>query len=136
MLSWRDHPLGEAARHWFEALQECVRAVDYRRARDLFADEVVSFGTHASLVFGRDALQREQWSHVWPAIREFTFRLDEILCHGDERGLCAVALWDSLGTGPGGSTYPRPGRATVLLELRQGRMVATHTHFSLSPSPA
>ena len=35
-----------------------------------------------------------------------------------------------------GSTFERPGRATVILEQRDGALKALHTHFSLVPRPA
>ncbi len=130
-----DHPYASVARHWLTELQECVRAVDYARARPLFADDVVAFGTHASVVIGRDALERDQWQHVWPNIREFTFRLGELHCVGDDRCLVAIAPWDSLGIAPNGTRFPRPGRATVALSQRDGRWVAIHSHFSLVPRP-
>src|SRR5205823_11254306 len=51
-----------------------------------------------------------------------------------DRGWIA-ATWDSLGTLPDGGTFPRPGRCTLAFERRHGRWLATHTHFSLVPSP-
>ena len=128
------HPLREIAREWLEALQRCVRAVDYAAARPLFAEDVQAFGTYAAVVSGRDALQREQWQHIWPTIREFTFRLAEMRCVGNETLLGVIAPWDSLGTGADGTTSSRPGRATLLLVRRDGRWVAVHSHFSLAAS--
>lgn len=130
-----DHPLAAAARRWLRALQRCVRAVDYASARPLFADEVYAFGTHATVVRGRAALVRNQWRHIWPSIRHFTFRLAEMRCLGHQAGLCVIAPWDSLGRRPDGTTFPRPGRATLLLVPRDGRWVALHSHFSLAPQP-
>ncbi len=129
----RDHPLASVAQRWLTELQECVRAVDYPRARSLFDENVVSFGTHANIVTGRDALERDQWRHVWPNIREFTFRLDELHCTGDEHHLVAIVLWDSRGIASDGTLFPRPGRATVTLARKDDRWVAVHTHFSLAP---
>jgi len=127
-----DHPLTEAARQWLAALQRCVRAVDYEAARVLVDPDVLAFGTYASIVAGRPALQREQWERVWPAIREFTFRLDEVRCIGNDALLCVIAPWDSLGVNHDGTTFPRTGRATLLL-VRRERWVAVHSHFSLAP---
>lgn len=121
------------ARRWLSAFQECVRAVDYDRAKPLVATDVVSFGTHATVVSGRDALEQEQWRHVWPRIREFAFRLDEIRCFGDDERITVVAPWDSLGVAPDGALFHRPGRATLVLARQVGRWVAVHTHFSLEP---
>ncbi len=127
--------IDDEIRGWFRELQTCVRAVDYERAERIFAPDVVGFGTFASIAEGRDTLRREQWSHIWPHIREFTFRLDEL--HGGADGDLAWAIcpWDSLGLRADGSTFARPGRATVILARRDGRWLAVHTHFSLYPHP-
>ncbi len=122
------------ARTFLIEMQACVRAEDFVGAHELFAEDVVAFGTYAAVVTGREHLEREQWRTVWPAIRDFTFRLDELRCLGDSRVLCVVVPWDSRGTDAAGHTFPRPGRATLLLTLRDGRWVAVHSHFSLAPS--
>ena len=121
------------ARQFLEEMQACVRAVDFLRARPLFAEDAIGFGTYAAVVHGRDRIESDQWRQVWPRIKDFTFRLDELECLGGEATLCVIVTWDSLGTRPDGSTFPRPGRATLLLEPRNGRWVATHSHFSLAP---
>ncbi len=128
------HPLREIARTWLEALQRCVRAVDYGAAQSLFAEDIQAFGTYAAIVSGRDALQREQWQSIWPNIRKFTFRLGEVRCVGNETLLGVIVPWDSLGTRADGTTFSRPGRATLILTRREGRWVAVHSHFSLAPS--
>jgi hypothetical protein len=64
------------ARQFLEEMQACVRSVDFERARLLFAEDAVAFGTYAAVVHGRERLEREQWRQVWPRIREFAFRLD------------------------------------------------------------
>ena len=114
-------------------MQACVRAVDYERARALFANDVVAFGTFAAVVTSRDRLEREQWRNVWPTIREFTFRLDELHCLGTGQALCVVVPWDSRGRREDGTTFDRPGRATLVLAQRGERWVAVHSHFSLAP---
>ena len=130
------HPLAGAARRWLTALEGCVRAVDYGAARPLFAPDVLAFGTYARVVAGRDALEREQWRAVWPKIREFAFRLEEARCVGDETMLGVVVPWDSRGVKSDGTTFSRPGRATVVLVMSEGRWVAIHSHFSLAPGTA
>jgi ketosteroid isomerase-like protein len=121
------------ARAFLTEMQTCVRAVDFQRARPLFAEDAVAFGTYAAVISGRDRLEQEQWRNVWPNIRDFTFRLDELHCLGDANHIGVVVTWDSRGTRPDGSTFDRPGRATLLLAERDGRWVALHSHFSLAP---
>jgi ketosteroid isomerase-like protein len=127
--------LDQIARGFLLAMQACVRAVDYARARPRFAEDVVAFGTFAAVVSGRDRLEHEQWQNVWPTIRDFTFRLDELHCLGSPEAVCVVVPWDSIGTATDGRPFSRPGRATLLLIPRDGRWVAAHSHFSLAPSP-
>jgi ketosteroid isomerase-like protein len=124
------------ARAFLEELQSCIRAVDFERARPLFSEEIVAFGTYAAVVSGRDRLEREQWRNVWPHNRDFTFRLDELHCLGDGNTICIVVPWDSLGMHSDGTTFQRPGRGTLLLAERAGRWVALHSHFSLAPAVA
>jgi ketosteroid isomerase-like protein len=131
-----DQDLSTIAREFLQQMQSCVRLVDFRSARSLFADDVVAFGTYAAVVSGREHLEQQQWRQIWPAIRDFTFRLDELHCRGNDQAVCVIVPWDSVGTSADGSTFSRPGRATLLLEPRNGRWVATHSHFSLAPSDA
>ena len=124
----------EIARTFLIEMQECVRSVDYARARPLFADDVVAFGTFAAVVEGRARLEHEQWRNVWPNIRDFTFRLDELHALGTGSWICVIVPWDSIGQRADGDSFSRPGRATLVLSRRGDRWVATHSHFSLAPS--
>jgi ketosteroid isomerase-like protein len=121
---------------WFGTLQTCCRAVDYATARGIFAEDVVAFGTRADIVSGLDNLQANQWSGVWPKIRDFTFDLSQLRWgwSGDEGW--GVVTWTSTGFRPDGTPFHRPGRATVLFVRREGRLLAIHTHFSQTPVPA
>jgi ketosteroid isomerase-like protein len=118
---------------WFRALERCVRTVDYASARPLFAPEVVAFGTRAEVVQGLDNLQANQWSGVWPNIRDFTFDLSQLHWGWSVDGGWAVTTWTSTGFRPDGTPFHRPGRATVAFARRDSRLVALHTHFSLYP---
>jgi ketosteroid isomerase-like protein len=123
-------------RDWLRAWQTCVRTGDFAGGRKLCADEIVAFGTVAPFVIGLDAVEREQWRHVWPVIRDFTIDVEGArgAVAGDHAWLAAV--WDSRGQRADGSLFPRPGRCTIAFERRQGRWLATHTHFSLVPAAA
>jgi ketosteroid isomerase-like protein len=122
-------------RSWLTDWAARVRAVDFAGGRALCAPELIAFGTRAEVVTGIDRVYDQQWRHVWPIIRDFTVRVDE--ARGGVTGDTGwvAAPWDSRGVRPDGSTYSRPGRLTVVLERRQGRWLAVHTHFSLSPTP-
>lgn len=125
-------------RAWLLSLQDCVRAVDYERAMPLFLPEVVGFGTYSGVLDGLDRLARDQWRNVWPTIRDFTFRLNELRAGVAAGGDLAWAAcpWDSLGRGDVGATFPRPGRMTAILVNDGGNWRAAHTHFSLYPPTA
>jgi ketosteroid isomerase-like protein len=123
-------------RDWLRAWQACVRAVDFAGGRALCAPDLVAFGTVAPFVTGLDGVEREQWRKVWPVIADFTIDVDGARgAVAGDRGWVA-AVWDSRGRGAGGALVPRPGRCTIAFERRQGRWLATHTHFSLVPAPA
>lgn len=125
--------LRDRVRDWLLEMQAAVRSVDYVRARPLFAEDVVAFGTFAAVVSGREQLEHEQWRSIWPTIRDFTFRLEQLHCLGSGDALCVVVPWDSIGQREDGQTFSRPGRATLLLMSRGERLIATHSHFSLAP---
>ena len=120
---------------WFVRLAEHVCAVDFAGARPLFAEDLIAFGTFSDFIMGREAVETAQWRNVWPFIRDFRWRLDEVKAAVAEDRLSAVgmAIFDSTGFRENGNPYPRPGRATVA--FRRARIgddwVAQHTHMSL-----
>jgi ketosteroid isomerase-like protein len=123
-------------REWLRTWQACVRAVDFAAGRKLCAEGIVAFGTVAPFVTGLDAVEREQWRNVWPVIRDFTIDVEGArgAVAGDRAWVAAV--WDSRGRRADGTLFARPGRCTIAFERRDGRWLATHTHFSLVPAPA
>jgi ketosteroid isomerase-like protein len=131
--------LADELRGWFRALQRCVNRVDYdAAARELFAPDVIGFGTKAHLVVGLDGLRAEQWRQVWPTIRDFRFELEGLRCGAAPSGrdaelAWAVTTWSSTGFDDRGRPFERPGRATVLFRRQGERWLALHTHFSLAP---
>ncbi len=126
---------GAALYAWLERFAGHVRARDFDGARPMIAEDVVSFGTKANMVTGRDALVAQQWRHIWPTIEGFAFDLDALHWHRDGDTAWAVVTWQSRGFRPDGTPFPRPGRATFTFAHRDGVWLATHTHFSLFPQP-
>ncbi len=123
-------------REWFDRLSRSCAAVDYNSARALFAPDVVSFGTKARIVTGLDPLQANQWTGIWPNIRDFRIEMDTVHAGGDDSYAWGIATWTSTGFDKDGNPFHRPGRATVILERSQGSWLAVHTHFSLAPGTA
>ena len=123
----------EAVRQWFGMLSRYCAAEDYESTREIFADDVASFGTRADIVTGLDRLQANQWEGIWPNIQDFKIDLDNITSGGSESIAWGIATWTSTGFDEDGGSYHRPGRATIVLERRGETWVALHTHFSLNP---
>ncbi|MFW6074042.1 MAG: YybH family protein [Chloroflexota bacterium] len=124
-------------REWFETWAGYVSGVDYRSARALFHPEVVGFGTYMEYVRGLDELEERQWRSIWSTISDFHFLTDRLICGvaGDGRQAWGIVPWTSTGYNVDGSTFERPGRATVLFVRDEDgeKWLAIHTHISLSP---
>ena len=121
-------------RAWFRELEQHVQAVDFAAARHLFRDDFIAFGTFSDFVELQPEIEQKQWRNVWPTIDGFVWR-DNIRALVSPARLFAVglAIFDSTGYHPDGSTFPRAGRATV--SFGRGAVsepfVANHTHLSL-----
>ncbi len=135
MAATADGRLRDEVTTWFRHLERCVRAVDYDGARPIFAEEAVGFGTYGAMLDGLEALIPGQWQQIWPNIQGFTFDLESLRCGGDGSTVWGICRWDSVGKNADGTSFDRPGRATVILERRDGPLKALHTHFSLVPRP-
>jgi ketosteroid isomerase-like protein len=122
-----------AVREWFARLSRHCAGVDYASARAIFAGDVVSFGTKAEVVVGLDRLEAEQWRGIWPNITGFAIDLASVRAGGGAGLAWGVASWDSTGYDERGRPFERRGRATVVLERRNGSWLCIHSHFSLKP---
>jgi ketosteroid isomerase-like protein len=123
-------------RQWLEDFSAAVRAVDYERGMTMFASDVVGFGTYASMLEGLEPLVAGQWRNIWGITRGFTFRLEHLHCGVDGDVTWVAVPWDSQGQDANGDWYDRPGRATLVLQRRDGRWLCIHSHLSLYPKPA
>ncbi|CAN5533704.1 hypothetical protein BH23CHL5_BH23CHL5_19750 [soil metagenome] len=127
--------VAELATSWLAEMQSCVRAVDFERCRAIFAADVVAFGSKAGVVSGLDALEGDQWRHVWPTIHDFTFLIDQIRCgSGGGNQIWMACPWTSERTNEHGRHVERAGRMTAVLERRGETWLAVHTHHSLVPA--
>ena len=123
-------------RVWLEAFAAAVRSVDYAAGQRLFAPDVVGFGTVGVLLEGRDTLVQSQWKRVWGATSGFRFDTQQVTC-GVDGDLAWVAVpWTSRTGRAGDGPHDRGGRATYVLQRRNGRWLAVHSHHSLDPSGA
>jgi len=120
-------------RHWFSQLEKAVNSVDYELGKTLFVSDVVAFGTRSHVVRGLENLMTNQWMGVWPFIKHFRFNNDPTVRIVNNHAW-GVITWDSQGFRSDGTPFPRPGRATLIFEKREGRWLAVHSHFSLFPA--
>ncbi|WP_082434105.1 ATP-grasp fold amidoligase family protein [Devosia sp. A16] len=117
---------------WLKTWEQLINAGDYASARQLFATDVVAFGSLAETMNGLDALEQQQWRKIWGSNREFAFEAPAMVSASD--GASTVALrWHSKGMTEDGGWYERRGRCTLVLERRGRGLVCTHSHFSMDP---
>jgi len=119
---------------WFDRLAAHVRDVDFVGARPIFSPDMTAFGTFTDFMTGREAAEQQQWRNVWPHIDNFRFRPDiRALVSPDRLQAVGMAIFDSTGYRQDGTSYDRPGRATVVFVRADvnSPWVAEHTHLSL-----
>jgi ketosteroid isomerase-like protein len=121
-------------KRWFETLASHVRDVDFVGARPIFAADMIAFGTFTDFMTGRDAAEQQQWRNVWQHIDEFRFGPDiRAIVSPDRLQAVGMAIFDSTGYRQDGTSYDRPGRATVVFVRNafDQPWIAQHTHLSL-----
>ena len=123
---------------WFDTWGRLVAAVDFKRVRDMFAEDAIAFGSKVEMMTSREALEREQWRAVWPTIENYSYDIStlELVISPDRLMAMGAAIFRSTGLHPDKKTrFERPGRATVtLMRERIGApWYCTHSHVSLKP---
>ena len=121
---------------WFKTWENKVQNKDYESAKNLFENDVVSFGTWMNVVEGLEKLCANQWKSVWPTINNFKFLTDTLYIQISHDRLLAnsILVWDSKGYKKNGCSFKRNGRATVTLKRNNinDAWKCIHTHFSLN----
>ena len=121
---------------WFELWENYVVNKDFESAKNLFGNDVVSFGTWMNVVEGLEKLCANQWKSVWPTINNFKFLIDTLYIQISPDRLLAnsIVIWDSTGCKKNGNSFKRDGRATVTLKRNNinDAWKCIHTHFSLN----
>ena len=123
----------DAVTEFFTRLSRDCANIDLNATEPMFAEDVYSFGTNASVVQGRDQLRQDQWEEIWPNIEAFSIDLTQVHGGGNDALAWGMARWSSTGFDEQGVPFERPGRATVVLERRGDHWEVIHTHFSLAP---
>ena len=121
---------------WFKTWEKNVQNKDFESAKNLFGNDVVSFGTWMNVVEGLEKLCANQWKSVWPTINNFKFLTDTLYIQISPDRLFAnsIVVWDSTGYKKNGNSFKRNGRATVTLKRNNinDAWKCIHTHFSLN----
>lgn len=122
---------------WFQHWGDLVAQVDFRRAQEIYTEDVIAFGSLGKMLTSRDDLEQEQWRKVWPTVADYRYDLStlEIVTSPDRLMAMGAALFHSTGFHQDGRTFERIGRvtATLMREAVGAPWYATHTHVSLRP---
>jgi ketosteroid isomerase-like protein len=132
------HGPEQEVRNWLHGWGAEVASRDFDAGQRRMADDVVGFGTRATVARGAGTLRAQQWEHVWPSITDFAFDVDgaDVWISPDALHAAIGTAWTSSGYTESGERFPRGGRATVVVtrETPDGAWLGRHTHFSLEPT--
>lgn len=122
---------------FFERWGTLVGNVDFKRARNIYTDDVIAFGSLGKMMTSRDALEAEQWRAVWPTLADYKHDLStlELIVSPDRLMAVGAVMARSVGIHEDGSHFDRPVRVTASLmrEAIGAPWFITHTHVSLVP---
>ena len=114
-----DSPAADHAslKAWMDAFGAEVDTLQFTKARERFDPRVVTFSTFMDVVSGIDQFENEQWRKVWPSASGFRWHTEKMRSTvSPDRLMAFVATtWGSTGYHADGSTFDRPGRATLVL---------------------
>jgi ketosteroid isomerase-like protein len=122
---------------FFERWGTLVGNVDFKRARELYTEDVIAFGSLGKMMTSRDALEVEQWRKVWPTLADYRHDLStlEVIVSPDRLMAMGAVIARTIGIHQDGSHFDRPVRvtATLMREAIGAPWHMTHTHVSLVP---
>jgi ketosteroid isomerase-like protein len=122
---------------FFERWGTLVGNVDYKRARELYTEDVIAFGSLGKTMTSRAALEAEQWRVVWPTLADYRHDLStlEVIVSPDRLMAMGAVIARTIGIHQDGSHFDRPVRvtATLMREAIGAPWHMTHTHVSLVP---
>lgn len=130
----------ERISEWLNQFSLKVRNKDFVSAYDLFLEDVKSFGTVINYSKSLDELANNQWRKMWNKTEDFKF-LNPIIISA-ENPFIVISEWQSTknkswlglnGDFKKENNAIRNGRASIVLIEKNGKLKASHTHFSISP---
>jgi ketosteroid isomerase-like protein len=124
----------ESLESWLNDFSKAVREQDFTAGRKLFDEDVTSFGTVCFHAGNLDELATHQWQLVWPKTADFNFNHATARAAVDGNLATVVAEWTSTGFDGTQKSFPRRGRATIVLKQFPHGWKAIHTHFSIGPA--
>jgi ketosteroid isomerase-like protein len=119
---------------WLDRFAGYVRAIDYKSAAPMFHPDMSAFGTYQDHLPNLESWFQTQWKNVWPRTSDFRFDFEatKVLASADGGMAVAISPWTSTGYHRDGSTFARPGRATMIFHRDGGGWICTHSHMSLN----
>jgi ketosteroid isomerase-like protein len=124
----------ESLKNWLRLFSQAVRDRNLTEGKNLFDENVVSFGTVCFRVESLDDLAARQWQLIWPKTKKFEFDYDSARAIVDANLAVIMADWSSTGFNSDNLPFPRRGRATIALKKSASAWKAVHTHFSMDPA--
>lgn len=117
-----------------ETFAQAVRDRRTDKGQNLFAENVIGFGTRITEAKDRTSLIENQWTPVWHATRNFDFKYDDAVIHVHGDIAWVATTWRSeLDDGGPETGAKRFGRCTLVLGKNVDGWKAIHTHFSVRP---
>ena len=122
---------------WYSRWDKFVADVDFKPVREMFAEDVVAFGSKVEMMTSQAQLEREQWRAVWPSIEDYRYDLStlEVVTSPDRLMAMGAVMFRSTGVHPDGAKFARSGRSTcTFMRTAIGTpWICTHSHLSVSP---
>ena len=122
---------------WYSRWDKFVADVDFKPVREMFAEDVVAFGSKVEMMTSQAQLEREQWRAVWPSIEDYRYDLStlEVVTSPDRLMAMGAVMFRSTGIHPDGAKFVRSGRSTcTFMRTTIGApWICTHSHLSVSP---
>ena len=122
---------------WYARWDKFVAEVDFKPVREMFAEDVVAFGSKMEMMTSQEVLERDQWRSVWPSIEDYRYDLStlEVVTSPDRLMAMGAVLFRSTGIHPDGKKFVRNGRSTCtfMRTAISAPWICTHSHLSVTP---
>src|SRR5258708_2566816 len=125
---------------WYARWDKFVAEGGFKPVREMFAEDVVAFGSKMEMMTSQEVLERDQWRSVWPSIEDYRYDLStlEVVTSPDRLMAMGAVLFRSTGIHPDSKKFVRNGRSTCtfMRSAIGSPWVAPHPPPSGTPGPA